>query len=77
VKAGNIIHTLTSNLDVIGHVHVADVPGRHEPGTGELNYANIFKALREAGYDRYVGFEFDPVVPSEEAAAASLALLRG
>ena len=77
VMEGNIIETLTSNLDVIGHVHVADVPGRHEPGTGELNYANIFQALREAGYDRYVGFEFEPTVPSEEAAAAALALLKG
>jgi hydroxypyruvate isomerase len=77
VMEGNIIHTLTSNLDVIGHVHVADVPGRHEPGTGELNYANIFKALRDAGYERYVGFEFEPTVASEQAAAASLALLKG
>ena len=77
VMEGNIIHTLISNLDVIGHVHVADVPGRHEPGTGELNYANIFKALRDAGYDRYVGFEFEPTISSEQAAAASLALLKG
>jgi len=77
VMEGNIVHTLTHNLDVIGHIHVADVPGRHEPGTGELNYVNIFKALREAGYDKYVGFEFEPTVPSEEAAMASLALLKG
>jgi hydroxypyruvate isomerase len=77
VMEGNIIETLTGNLDVVGHVHVADVPGRHEPGTGELNYANIFKALREVGYDRYVGFEFEPTVSSEAAAAASLALLKG
>ena len=77
VMEGNIIETLTSNLDVIDHVHVADVPGRHEPGTGELNYANIFKALRKVGYDKYVGFEFEPTVPSMEAAAAGLALLRG
>ncbi len=76
VMEGNIIDTLTSNLDAIGHVHVADVPGRHEPGTGELDYANIFRALRQAGYDRYVGFEFEPTVSSEQAAAASLALLR-
>ena len=75
VMEGNIIETLIRNLDVVGHIHVADVPGRHEPGTGELSYANIFKALREAGYDRYVGFEFEPTVSSEEAAAASLALL--
>ena len=77
VMEGNIIHTLTSNLDVIDHIHVADVPGRHQPGTGELNYGTIFRALREAGYDRYVGFEFEPTVPSEEAAALSLELLHG
>jgi hydroxypyruvate isomerase len=77
IMEGRIIETLTGNLDVIHHVHVADVPGRHEPGTGELNYANIFNALREAGYDKYVGFELDPTVPSEEAAATCLALLEG
>ncbi len=77
VMEGNIIETLTGNLDAIGHVHVADVPGRHQPGTGELNYANIFNALREAGYDGYVGFELDPTAPSEEVSAAMLALLKG
>ena len=77
VMEGNVIETLTGNLDVIHHVHVADVPGRHEPGTGELNYANIFKALREAGFDGYVGFELDPTVPSEKAMATCLALLEG
>jgi hydroxypyruvate isomerase len=77
IMEGNVIQTLTGNLDVIGHVHVADVPGRHEPGTGELNYANILKALREAGYDEYVGFELDPTVPSEQAATMCLALLEG
>jgi hydroxypyruvate isomerase len=75
VMEGNIIHTLTNNLDVIGHVHVADVPGRHEPGTGELNYANIIRALREAGYTGYVGLELAPTVPSEQAMADCLALL--
>jgi len=77
VMEGNIIQTLTSNLDVIDLVHVADVPGRHEPGTGELDYANILEALRKAGYSGYVGFEFEPTVPSEKAAAISLALLKG
>jgi hydroxypyruvate isomerase len=77
VMEGNIIQTLLGNLDVIGHVHVADVPGRHEPGTGELSYGRILQALRNAGYDKYVGFEFEPTVPSEEAAATSLALLKG
>ena len=77
IMEGNVIQTLTGNLDVIGHVHVADVPGRHEPGTGELNYTNILKALREAGYDKYVGFELDPTVASDEAMADCLALLEG
>ena len=77
IMEGNVIQTLTGNLDMIGHVHVADVPGRHEPGTGELNFANIFQALRETGYDKYVGFELDPTVPSEEAMANCLALLEG
>jgi hydroxypyruvate isomerase len=39
---------------------VADVPGRQEPGTGEVNYANVLKALDQAGYKGYCGFEFRP-----------------
>ena len=75
VMEGNIIETLTGNLDVIGHVHVADVPGRHQPGSGELNYGNIFKSLRAAGYQGYVGFEFEPTLFSQQAAEESVALL--
>ncbi|HMD89607.1 MAG TPA: TIM barrel protein [Anaerolineaceae bacterium] len=77
VMEGNLINALTHNLDVIGHIHVADVPGRHQPGTGEINYANIFKSLKAAGYEKYVGFEFAPTVPSEQAAAEALSLVRG
>lgn len=77
VTEGNIIGNLTGNLDAIGHVHVADVPGRHQPGTGELNYANILDRLREAGYEGYVGLEFEPTIPSKEAALAALELIKG
>jgi hydroxypyruvate isomerase len=77
VMEGNIIHTLTTNLDTIGHIHVADVPGRHEPGTGELNYANIFRALRDAGYQGTVGFELAPTGRSEDAVAICLSLANG
>ncbi len=76
VMEGNIIHSLTNNLDAIGLIHVADVPGRHEPGTGELNYANIFRALREAGYEGFVGFEFEPTAGSDTIAAETLRLFR-
>ena len=58
LMAGNLINTISENIDLIGHIHIADVPGRHEPGTGEINYHNIFKALEECGYKNYIGFEF-------------------
>jgi len=70
VTEGNVIQTITDNVDRIGHVHVADVPGRHEPGTGELNYANVFDAIDEAGYDGYVGCEFETTDDPDEAMAA-------
>lgn len=67
ITEGDIISNLRQNLGDIGHVHVADVPGRHEPGTGELNYPNILAALEEAGYDGHVGFEFTPETESQTA----------
>jgi len=60
ITEGNLIDTLRDNIGAIGHVHIADVPGRHEPGSGEINYRNVFRALREAGYSRYVGLEYQP-----------------
>ncbi len=60
IAAGNLIAKLQKNLDLVGLVHVADVPGRHEPGTGEINFANIFRTLGELGYNRYVAMEFEP-----------------
>jgi len=39
---GNLIEKLEKNIDVIGLIHIADAPGRHEPGTGEINYGNIY-----------------------------------
>ena len=67
IMEGNLIETIRANVDIIYHVHVADVPGRHEPGTGEINYANVFKALDECGYTGFCGLEFKPVADSEAA----------
>lgn len=77
IMEGNLSERIRTNLDLIGHIHVADVPGRHEPGTGEINYARLFGVLREAGYSGYVGMEFIPTGSSERAATEALALLRG
>jgi hydroxypyruvate isomerase len=60
IAEGNLIAKLEKNIDLIGLVHVADVPGRHEPGTGEINYANIFRKLSQLKYSRYVAMEFIP-----------------
>jgi hydroxypyruvate isomerase len=74
VTEGNLIATTTANVAKIGHVHVADVPGRHEPGTGEVNYRNVFRALDAAGYAGYVGLEYRPLGNAESALAATKAL---
>ncbi|MGQ9513894.1 MAG: hydroxypyruvate isomerase family protein [Thermoproteota archaeon] len=60
IMEGNLISTITKNIDLIGHFHVADVPGRHEPGTGEINYANVLKTIDDAGYEGFIGLEFIP-----------------
>jgi hydroxypyruvate isomerase len=66
ISEGNLIEKLEKNIDKVGLVHVADVPGRHEPGTGEINYANIFRKLAALGYKNRAAMEFlptaDPVV---------------
>lgn len=67
VMEGNLIQNIRDNVDVLYHVHVADVPGRFEPGSGEINYANVLKALDEAGYEGYCGYEFRP---TDNSAAA-------
>ncbi len=60
ISEGNLIEKLEKNIQHVGLVHIADVPGRHEPGTGEINYANIFRKLAELKYDRMVAMEFLP-----------------
>jgi len=68
IMEGNLIENIRSHIDRIGHFHIGDVPGRHEPGTGEINYRNVFKAIYDLG-DRYRGsaaLEYRPVAPFEE-----------
>ena len=60
IMEGDLIRTITKNLDHIKHIQIADNPGRHEPGSGEINYSTIFSALEDLGYDGYVGCEYIP-----------------
>jgi hydroxypyruvate isomerase len=60
ISGGNLIENLEKNAEYVGLVHIADVPGRHQPGTGEINYINIYKKLAELGYHHYVAMEFLP-----------------
>lgn len=61
IAEGNLIKKLDKNMDILGLVHVADVPGRHEPGTGEIYYPNIYRKLAELNYSRYIAMEFLPL----------------
>jgi hydroxypyruvate isomerase len=71
IAEGNLIEKLEKNIEHVGLVHVADVPGRHKPGTGEINYQNIFRKLVELKYNRVVAMEFLPTEdPVEELRAA-------
>jgi hydroxypyruvate isomerase len=68
---GNLIEKLEQNIDLVGLVHIADVPGRHEPGTGEIDYANIYRKLGQLKYNKFVTMEFyptqDPVATLKKA----------
>jgi hydroxypyruvate isomerase len=57
---GNLIEKLEKNIEEVGLIHVADVPGRHEPGTGEINYGNVYKKLAELHYRGVIAMEFYP-----------------
>jgi hydroxypyruvate isomerase len=61
ISEGNLIEKLEKNIQYTGLVHIADVPGRHEPGTGEINYGNIYRKLAQLKYDRMVAMEFIPL----------------
>ncbi len=57
---GNLIEKLEKNIDQVGLIHVADVPGRHEPGTGEINYGSVYRKLGELRYAGVIAMEFYP-----------------
>ena len=67
VMEGNIIPSVTGNLDLIAHLHCAGHPGRHEPWLGENNYNYIFDAIDKAGYKGACGLEYTPTMDPIES----------
>jgi len=57
---GNLAQILREHLAKIDHIQVADNPGRHQPGTGEINYPFLFAEMDKLGYKGYVGLEYVP-----------------
>ena len=73
ISEGSLCDHIAAYCDQIGHVHAADVPGRHEPGTGEINYPRVLEQLERCGYTGCVGFE---LFPQTDTAAAVQAIMK-
>jgi hydroxypyruvate isomerase len=63
---GNIVTALAEHQDRIGHLQLADAPGRNEPGTGELNWAFIFAEIDRLGFSERIGLEYKPSVANTD-----------
>ena len=61
---GELSNTIRAHLPLIKHMQIADTPGRHEPGSGEINYRHLFALIDELGYDGWLGCEYLPAGPT-------------
>ncbi len=59
-EEGELTATLRKYQKMIGHIQIADNPGRHQPGTGEINYPFLFKEIDRLGYEGVIGLEYVP-----------------
>ena len=74
LNEGSLCDNIRAYGDQFGHIHIADAPGRHEPGTGEINYAKVLSCLEESGYTGLIGFELIPKTTTAEAVKAIMKL---
>jgi len=75
LEDGDLIEKFTAGNDTVGYVQLGDVPGRHQPGTGEVNHVNLLKAIRAAGYTGPIGLEYYPLDTDSDRAAQDAAHL--
>ena len=66
IMEGDLVRTIEKNLLRIAHMQLADNPGRHEPGSGEINYPFVFAALDRLGYEGWIGCEYKPKAGTSE-----------
>jgi hydroxypyruvate isomerase len=66
IMGGDLAHTMATHLADIGHVQIADVPDRHEPGTGEINFPFLFAHLDRIGYTGHIAAEYVPSKRTED-----------
>jgi hydroxypyruvate isomerase len=69
IMEGDLAATLDQHVGRIGHVQIADNPGRHEPGTGEISFPFLFSHLDRIGYHGWVGCEYRPLGATEAGLA--------
>ena len=77
IMEGNLTKTIQDNLAHIAHIQLADNPGRHEPGTGEINFLNLFRFIDETGYDGWIGCEYKPSARTENSLEWAKSYLKG
>jgi hydroxypyruvate isomerase len=65
----NLVVAVGEDIGLVAHIQVADAPGRHEPGTGTIDWAHQFRTLRDLGYTGYWGMEYTPTVGTVESLA--------
>jgi hydroxypyruvate isomerase len=75
LEDGDLIEKFTAGVDQVAHVQIGDVPGRHQPGTGEVNHTNLLKAVRAAGYRGKIGLEFLPLDQDDAKAVQDMLAL--
>ena len=75
IMNGNVTETIRDNIDIIGHMHVAGIPGRAEPHECELNFPYIFSQALQAGYKGWFGLEYFPKEESHDSLKQQLAMV--
>ncbi len=75
IMEGDLTPSFTKHLPLIGHVQIADNPGRHEPGTGEINYPFVLNHIENSGYSGWIGTEYVPAGGTESGLAWASAYL--